>query len=221
MPGLVGRGCRAGQNELKRKLSMELTIYGRRDSSNCAKVFWLLDLIGQPFRLMPAGRGSGAENAGDFHNLTPFGKVPVMTRGDLVLWESNAILRYLASEGPSGAHWPSDNDGKARIDRWMDWVSLSLTPPLGALRKAKDDERLSKLPAVSALAAKLESLLANTHYLAGDCVTLADICAGPAVHRLGLLADLLPLADLPNLSAYRSRMEADPLYAAHIRDRLS
>lgn len=200
-----------------------LTVYGRRNSSNCAKVFWLLEEIGRPFNLVPMGRGSGAENPEELARLTPFGKVPVIRNGDFVTWESNAILRFLASGAACGELWPEDAPGRACIDRWMDWVSLSLTPPLTRFRKARQAGGEGDLGPVIEAFRQLDGQLAHSAYIAADGLTLADIAAAPAVHRWGLLAatgrDALP--DLPSLAAYRARLEAYGPYRRHIVAALS
>lgn len=63
-----------------------LKVYGRPNSSNSAKVFWLLDQIGQDYDLVPAGRGFGPTDTPEFLALNPFGKVPVVQDGDLAVW---------------------------------------------------------------------------------------------------------------------------------------
>ncbi|WP_180900377.1 glutathione S-transferase family protein [Martelella soudanensis] len=200
-----------------------LTVYGRRNSSNCAKVFWLLEEIDRPFDLVPMGRGSGAENPEELARLTPFGKVPVIRDGDFVTWESNAILRFLASGASCGELWPEDAPGRARIDRWMDWASLSLTPPLTRLRKARQAGGEGDLGPVVEAFRHLDGQLGRSAYLAADVLTLADIAAAPAIHRWGLLAvaDSDSLPDLPHLAAYRSRLKAYEPYRRHIEDALS
>ncbi|MEE4015517.1 glutathione S-transferase family protein [Roseibium sp. FZY0029] len=200
-----------------------LTVYGRRNSSNCAKVFWLLEEIGRPFRLVPMGRGSGSENQEELVQLTPFGKVPVVRDGDFVTWESNSILRFLASGAPRGPLWPEDAVGRARIDRWMDWASLSLTPPLTRLRKARSAGAEGDLAPVIESFKQLDGQLARSAYLAADVLTLSDIAAAPAVHRWGLLAEAgeNALPDLPHLDAYRSRLLAYEPYRRHISSALS
>ena len=148
-----------------------LKVYGRPNSSNSAKVFWLLDQIGQDYDLVPAGRGFGPTDTPEFLALNPFGKVPVVQDGDLAVWESNAVLRYLARRFDATALWPADAAGQSRIDRWMDWASISLTPPLTRLRKAraagKGDD--ADLPAIVTGFALLDQHLARHDFIAGSC----------------------------------------------------
>jgi len=199
-----------------------ITLYARRDSSNCAKVFLLLDLLDLPFDLIPMGRGSGARDTVAFERLTPFGKVPVITDGALVAWESNAILRSLAKRTQRNTVWPEDQRQQTRIDGWMDWASLSLTPPLTRLRKVRAAGGEGELAAVIEAATLLDWQLGQSPFIAGDTLSLADIAAAPSVYRLGLLSAQEPhLPKLPHLLAYRETLETDPLYRLHIRDALT
>ena len=196
-----------------------LKVYGRADSSNCAKVFWLLDLLQQDFELIPAGRGHGGTDSPEFRALTPFGKVPVVVDGEVVLWESNAILRYLAERFGATVFWPEGLVGRARVDRWMDWVSISLTPALTRLRKArKTGGGDGELPAVVAAFTTLDACLAGTKFIAGDTLSLADITAAPAVHRWFLLEGERPV--LRHLEIYAEAMARDPNFQRHIQESL-
>lgn len=194
-----------------------LKVYGRPNSSNSAKVFWLLDQIGQDYDLVPAGRGFGPTDTPEFLALNPFGKVPVVQDGDLAVWESNAVLRYLARRFDATALWPADAAGQSRIDRWMDWASISLTPPLTRLRKAraagKGDD--ADLPAIVTGFALLDQQLARHDFITGPELSLADITAAPSVHRWFLLDGERPV--LPHLEAYARRLAGFPGYVRHIQ----
>lgn len=194
-----------------------LKVYGRPNSSNSAKVFWLLDQIGQDYDLVPAGRGFGATDTPEFLALNPFGKVPVVQDGDAVVWESNAVLRYLAKRFGATALWPADVAAQARVDGWMDWASISLTPPLTRLRKARAAGRTddADLPAIVTAFALLDQQLAGNDFIAGADLSLADITAAPSVHRWFLLDGERPA--LPNLDAYARRLAGFPGYVRHVQ----
>lgn len=194
-----------------------LKVYGRANSSNSAKVFWLLDELGEDYELILTGRGFGATDTPEFLAMNPFGKVPVVQDGETVVWESNAVLRYLAGRQPN-ALWPADPAGRSLADRWMDWASISLTPPLTRLRKARaagKAEAEADLAAVIKAVEALDAWLARQPYLAGETLSLADIVAAPSVHRWFRLPESsLPL---PALARYRDRLETNEGYCRHIR----
>lgn len=198
-----------------------LTVYGRHNSSNSAKVFWLLDELDQAYELVPTGTGFGPTDTPEFRAMNPFGKVPVLRDGDLVTWESNSILRYLADRYGPRPLWPKDPAQRARIDRWMDWASISFTPPLTRLRKARKAGQVEDrdLPAVLDAIAALERRFGQTAFLAGDELTLADIVIAASVHRWHGLPEAQ--GQNPALSAYLARLGENEGFRRHIRDRLS
>ncbi|TCS17404.1 glutathione S-transferase N-terminal domain-containing protein [Caulobacter sp. BK020] len=74
-----------------------LKLWGRRSSANVQKVLWLIGELDLPHDLIPAGGGFGGLDDPAFRAMNPHGKVPVIADGAVVVWESHAILRYLAA----------------------------------------------------------------------------------------------------------------------------
>lgn len=194
-----------------------LKVYGRHNSSNSAKVFWLLDQIGHDYDLIPTGRGFAPTDTPEFLALNPFGKVPVVQDGGAVVWESNAVLRYLAKRFGAVMLWPEDAAAQAGVDGWMDWASISLTPPLTRLRKARAAGRTddADLPAIVTAFALLDQQLAHHDFIAGADLSLADITAAPSVHRWFLLDGDRPA--LPHLEGYARRLAGFPGYVRHVQ----
>ena len=198
-------------------------VYGRRNSSNCAKVFWLLGELDQPFTLEPAGRGAEARDPEAVQRLSPTGTVPVVQIGGEVVWESNAILRCIAASVPVSPLWPADPALRGAIDSWMDWASLSLTPPLGRLRKARAAGQAADAEATVRAFSVLDRHLTGRKHLVGDTLTLADIAIAPAVFRWRLWQGSAqdPLPALPNLLAYRDHLRTHAGYRRHVEDALT
>jgi glutathione S-transferase len=198
-----------------------LTVYGRPNSSNSAKVFWLLDELGLDYDLVPTGTSHGPTDTPEYLAMNPFGKVPVVRDDDVVTWESNAVLRYLATRYGPTPLWPQDAGERSKVDRWMDWASISMTPPLTRLRKARAAGQTGErdLPAVLDAVSALERWLADHAFLAGDAMSLADIVAAASVHRWFGLPEAN--AKYPNLAAYAERLAENAGYRRHIRDRLN
>lgn len=198
-----------------------LTVYGRPNSSNSAKVFWLLEELGTEYELVKTGQGFGRADTPEFLAMNPFGKVPVICDDDTVVWESNAVLRYLASRYGPTPLWPQDPTERSRVDRWMDWISISLVPPLTRLRKARAAGRSgdNDLPNVIAAFTAMDAWLTNHTYLARESLSLADIVAAAAVYRWSLLPE--GRFGFPGLVAYTARLAERPGYHHHIRDPLN
>jgi glutathione S-transferase len=183
-----------------------LTLWGRATSSNVQKVIWACDELGLAYQRINLGGPFGGNDDPAYRAKNPNGLIPTLEDGDFVLWESNAILRYLAAGDAEHRLLPADLDrrGRANIDRWMDWqlVSLGLTlRTLVMLVLARSEKPASEadLAAATKNAATRFAIL-NAHlethrYVGGDRFTLADIPVGISAHRwfsLGVARPLMP-----------------------------
>ena len=93
-----------------------LKVWGRRNSFNVQKVLWLVGELGLAHEHIPAGGDFGRLNEPSFRALNPHGRVPVIEDGDLAVWESHAILRYLAARYDRSRLWSADPAERARVD---------------------------------------------------------------------------------------------------------
>lgn len=200
-----------------------LEIYGRRDSSNCAKVFWALDELSVAYRLIERGGRFGGTAEAGYRALNPHGKVPTIVDEEAVIWESNAILRYLGDRYAKGPIWPAAPAGRAAADQWMDWGATALVPALGRYRTAlKSSDAAAAdvaLASTTAHASLLDRHLAANDYLAGAALTLADIALAPAIHRWHLVEQ--PRPSLPALERYRDRLATHEGYRTHVANALN
>ena len=105
-----------------------LKVWGRRSSFNVQKVLWLVGELGLAHEHIPAGGDFGGLDEPSFRALNPHGRVPVIEDGDLAVWESHAILRYLAARYDRSGLWSADPAERARVDSWMDWSQSTLQP---------------------------------------------------------------------------------------------
>ncbi len=164
-----------------------LTLWGRANSNNVKKVLWCLAELELPFEHIVAGGAHGIVDEPEFRALNPNGLVPVIRDGDLVLWESNAIVRYLAAVHSDGLLYPTDPATRARGDRWMDWCSTTLAPVFRTvfwgLVRTPPEQR--DMVAINDAAAKIAGLLAMVdadltlrRYLSGDDFSMGDIPLG-------------------------------------------
>ena len=103
-----------------------LKIWGRNNSSNVQKVVWLCEELALPFERIDLGGAFGGTGTPEYLALNPNGRIPTLDDDGFVLWESNAILRYLAGKYGSEAMWPHDARQRARCDRWLDWQQTTL-----------------------------------------------------------------------------------------------
>jgi len=170
-----------------------LTILGRTSSINVRKVLWLCDELDLDYLREEWGDGFQSTHSPEFMALNPNAMVPVLKDDDLVIWESNAILRYLANA--YGGEWlyPIHPQSRAPIDQWMDWQSTELNTSwryafMSLVRHspAHQDPRLlaAACKGWSHTMSILNQQLEKTgRYVAGRNFTLADIPIGLAVNR--------------------------------------
>ena len=161
-----------------------IRLLGRQTSGNVQKVVFCLEELEVPYRREDYGRQFGNTLTDDYRKLNPNAKVPTLIDGDLVIWESHTILRYLAAvHGPAlTAATPAE---RTMVERWMDWLLGALnTPYVAVFRDAKKPpaERAPDFAAQRAdLIAQLKILdghLAGRSWFALDRFTIADIALG-------------------------------------------
>ncbi len=109
-----------------------LTIWGRENSTNVKKVLWCAAELDLAFNLIQAGGQYGKIKEPLFLSLNPNGLVPCMQddENDLVLWESNTIVRYIAARFGQDTWLLADAATRAQSEKWMDWTLSSLAPAL-------------------------------------------------------------------------------------------
>src|SRR6202795_3728630 len=165
-----------------------LKVWGRRSSFNLQKVMWLIGELELPHQHIDAGGQFGGLDTPDFLAMNPHGRIPVIRDDDAIVWESHAILRYLAARHGAGKFWSDDPLARARVDGWMDWSQTALQPDFligvfwGFFRTPEDKRNWPAIRAALARCArdfeKLDRLLEGRSFLLGDALTLADITAG-------------------------------------------
>jgi glutathione S-transferase len=196
-----------------------LEIWGRKNSFNVQKVLWCCEELEVPYRRHDAGGKFGGTDDDAYLQRNPTGLVPTITDGDLTLWESNSIVRYLAASYGSGSLWPEDPAERALADKWMDFQLGTLFPAfkdalIGLVRTAPENRDPEKIDAAVRATAGvipiLDAQLRNNDYVAGPSLTMGDVALGPLVYRWFELEIDRP--DLPALKAWHERLAVRPAY---------
>ncbi len=200
-----------------------MKIWGRKNSMNVQKVMWTVGELGLVHERIDAGRGFGKNDTLEYRRMNPNGLIPVLEDGDLVLWESNVIVRYLAARYGEGSLWQTDPAARALSDKWMDWLVTTIMPdvsPLivGLIRTSPEKRNVQEIEAARLKLTKsmgiFEAQLAGRDYVAGKTLTLGDIAMGVAVQRWFGLPMERP--SLPNTEAYFHRLSKRPAFAEHV-----
>jgi glutathione S-transferase len=200
-----------------------LKIWGRTTSSNVQKVLWCCTELGLEYERVDLDGPFGGNQDSEYLALNPNGLVPTVKDGDLVMWESNTICRYLCMTRNGERLYPNDPAARTHVERWMDWQLSSVGLPMGALlfglirtRPENRDHAAVEAARRKALAAWTiaDDALAEQDYLAGDELTLAEITLGTLVYRWHAFSIERP--HLKNLKAWYERMRQRPGFKAHI-----
>jgi len=196
-------------------------IWGRANSSNVMKVLWFCAEAGLEFERRDAGGTFGVTSEPAYKARNPMSLVPTLEEPDgWSLWESNSILRYLASTTPGGkAMLPQEPRARAQVERWMDWQLAHLTAPMTTIffTHVRIPEAERDWPATEAALTQagklwriLDRQLEGKEYVEG-AFSVADIAFGPHIHRWFALP--IERAELPNLRAWYDRLLARPHFA--------
>lgn len=170
-----------------------LKVLGRENSINVRKVLWLCGELGIEFEREDWGRGFRSTDDPEFLAVNPIGLIPAVIDGEVVLRESNTILRYLASKyGPEGIY-PRDLEARAHVEQWMDWVAYETSISLrGAFLGGQLNEPPWNNPwfveqgrkQITREIGQLEAHLRSSGpYVTGWKFTLGDIPVGAVVNR--------------------------------------
>jgi len=169
-----------------------MKIWGRTNSINVQKVLWCCAELGLEYERVDAGMAFGVNDTPEYKAMNPNGLVPTIDDGGFILWESHAIVRYLARKHGTGTLWPNDARAAADADRWMEWYSttlwLNLRPifhnlvrtPVEKRNMGEVEEARKRLATNFGI---LDKHLAGRDYLAGQSFTVADIPMGVASYR--------------------------------------
>lgn len=192
-----------------------IRIYGSPQSS-AGRCYWTLEEIGLPYEAVPVNFAEREHKSPAFLALNPNGKVPAMTDGDLVLWESIAINRYLA-ERYQPALLGADLLERALVEQWSVWAMVAYQPPVIGLfiqlvfvpEARRDQAVMDKAREnIGPLTALLDAHLAGRTWMVGEGFTLADLNVASVAR---LLPDLkIDLTGTPNLAAWLARVQARP-----------
>lgn len=197
---------------------IDLVLWGRASSANVQKARWALEEAGANFELREVGGRFGGLDEPEFAAMNPNRLVPVLQHGDLTLWESHAIVRYVAAEFPEAGLWRPVPQERAFVDQWTDWTAATFQPawielfwlivrtPAERHDKAAIDKALKRTIAAMEI---MDSQLAQTPYLAGETFSYADIVAGASLYRLTTMEEI-ELPDFEGVAAWHERLKARP-----------
>jgi glutathione S-transferase len=200
-----------------------LKVWGRRSSANVQKVMWLIGELGLAHEHIPAGGPYGKLNGPAFRAMNPNGLVPVIDDDGLILWESNAVVRYLAARHGGERFCPGEPRARAHLDQWMDWAATTFQPDIIGLfwsywRTPEKERNLDQIRNFVERTARdlkmLDGILATRSHIAEDRFTVADIPSGVHLYRYYTMG--LPVPALAHVDAWYARLKERPAYREHV-----
>jgi glutathione S-transferase len=188
-------------------------------SPNPQKITFALLELGLDCEIVPVDFIKGEQRSPAFRALNPFAKVPVLVDGDLVLWDSHAILAYLGDK--TGKLWPTSTAGRADALRWLFFLAGHLYPPAFDLGFNRIRARLRGIPgdqdaitrgeqSLPGVVGIVEGQLRNNQWLLGNDFTLVD-CAYCPILNLIEKAEF-SFGDFPKVQVYLDACRSRPAW---------
>lgn len=200
-----------------------MKLYVVNGSPNSRKVMAVLDHLGLAAERIFLDFFTGEIKSPPYLALNPTGRVPALDDDGFVVWETNAINKYLCSKRSGNTLYPADSRVQADIDRWLSWELAHFNQQLGILsfQTVAMPRFLGQQPNQPIVewstrhlgrhAEHLERHLVGRRYMVGDDITLADY----AIIHIEFFKDMMPFdwSPYPNVNAYFDRMRAIPHWA--------
>lgn len=201
-----------------------LKIWGRKTSVNVQKVMWAIAELDVAHERIDAGGAFGGTDTAEYGALNPNRLVPTMEDGPFVLWESNAITRYVAAKYGTGTLMPDDLAQRSLVDQWIDWSATTLAPDVigvcfvGLIRTPAAERNGAAIEAAAKRSGSrlgfLDAQLAVMPFIVGQRLTAADIVVGAFMYRYFNLSIERP--DLPNIRRWYQELMTRPAYRNHV-----
>lgn len=209
---------------MKQTSNTQLKIWGRRNSSNVQKVMWLVGELHLMHEHISVGGKFGGLDTPEFLAMNPHGRIPVISDNGNIVWESHAILRYLAACYNNAHFWSDDPKARSQIEPWMDWLQTTLQPDFlngifwGYYRTPEAQRNWPAIHASIERCSKhfqlLDNILKFKTFLCGDYITLADITIGTMLYRYFELDIERPT--IPNVEMWYKRLQERSAYREHV-----
>ena len=200
-----------------------LKVWGRKTSSNVQKVMWAIGDLGLAHERVDIGGPFGGNKEAAYLAMNPNGLVPTLEDGDVMIWESNTIVRYLATRYGAGTLEPADLKTRAHASQWMDWQLSVVGPAIsgafwGLIRtppEKRDHAAIAASQQKTTEAMKMfDANLSRHAYAAGESFSMGDIPVGIMVYRFRQLVPDRP--SLPNLERWYAQIEKRPGFRDHV-----
>jgi glutathione S-transferase len=200
-----------------------LKIWGRATSINVQKAMWAVGELGLAHERIDIGGPFGKNNEAAYLAMNPNWLVPTLEEDGFLLWESNSIVRYLASKHGRGTLEPADLRERGSASRWMDWQLTVCAPAIhpvfwGLIRTPPEKRDMAAINAakekITGVMRILDAQLGKTAFVVGDAFCMGDIPVGAIAYRYRRLMPDRPV--LANLERWFAVIEQRPAFQQHV-----
>lgn len=201
-----------------------IEVFSRRNASNVLPVMWTIGELEITYVRHDIGGSYGGTETDSYLAMNPNGRIPTIRDGDFVLWESNAIVRYLCRQyDEKGLLLPQTEQTYALADQWMDWYKTTLYPAYIELIWAivrtepavRDKRKIAKFKAQTEAALSiLDAHLSNSGFMVGSSLSMADIPFGALAYRYFELEIDQP--EFSNIRAWYQQLTERPAFREHV-----
>jgi len=198
-------------------------VLGRNNSINVQKVMWCAAELGLEVDRHDIGLQFGGNDTAEYLAKNPNGLIPTLEDGDVTVWESHTIVRYLADKYAKGDWALETSTEQALASQWMDWCLSTMHPPLSVvfqtLIRTPEAERdmvavENGVAATNKYWSVLDTHLSDRDFVLGGKPSIGDIPAGCAVYRWYTMGVERP--PLPNVTAWYERLQQREPFRAHV-----
>ena len=199
-----------------------LEVWGRKNANQVIQVLWTLSELGINYKRYSIGTETGDLETEEYKSLNPNSKIPTIRDNGFVLWESHAVIRYLAKQYGLGSLYPDDPQKAALSDQWVTWSTDSFMgtffPVFWQLVRTeetdRDYEKIAEMAKKSSeILEVLNAHLINNHFVAGDEFTFGDIPLGVLIHKYFVLDIERP--SLTGIEAWYKKLSERPAFQEH------
>ncbi len=192
------------------------------------KALWCAREVGADYERLDYGGAFGKVDEADYLAKNPNGRIPTMEDGDITLWESNVIVRYMAEKYGSNGMFPGSAKVRWNAEKWMDWqqttLNVAMSPAFWGLVRTPPEKRdrqsiQNSVDASNRCWLLLDRHLAKTPYIVGDQLTMADIPVGCGVYRWFAMEVERP--KMPHVNAWYQRLQQRPAFCEHVMQPLT
>ncbi|MEH0876765.1 glutathione S-transferase [Pectobacterium cacticida] len=204
-----------------------ITIWGRSSSTNVKKVLWCAEELALPYQQIPAGGQFGLNHEAEYLAMNPNGLIPCLRDDNVVLWESNTIVRYLAAQYGQNSLYIPDAAKRANAEKWMDWaitLAAAFGPVFINMVRIAPEKRDMALVHKNRIECErlldiVDTVLADQLWLSGEQFGIGDIPLGCIAY--GWLNMPIEQHSHPNLERWYQQLTERPAYQKHVMIPLS